>query len=337
MRAAVLEQFTDPLNVTSLPDPSPRQGQVVIRVRAAGVCRTDIKIIDGGVPSVSTPRIIGHEPAGEVVALGADVTEASIGDRVFVSPDVTCGQCAYCRDGMYNYCAQLRRLGFELDGALAEYMVAPVTSLIPLSEEISYEVGATLPDAVGASYHAVVSRAQVRPAETVVINGLGGLGLCAVQIAALCGARVIAVARNAERRLLAEKLGAARTLDPREDLIGQLTSLTSGLGVHSFLDFVGTSDSLDQAVRACRKGGRVVIVGYIAPELRTAPVDLVYREVSIVGSRSSTHAELAAAARLVAEGRITPLIGQTRELVDVNDAIALLRAGSVIGRIVVSP
>lgn len=337
MRAAVLERFGGDLVLQEVPDPTPGPGEVIVRTGAAGMCRTDLKVIDGVVKTVELPLVPGHELAGEVVALGAGVTSAVEGDQVVVGLDISCGTCHYCLIGELDHCAELRRLGMEVDGALAERVRVPAENLIPRPESIDVGVAATIGDAVGSPYHAVVHHARVGPGQVVAVYGLGGLGLTAVQAARLCGASVIAIARTPERRQLAEELGADRTIDPRDAPVSeQLRELTGGLGVHAFLDIVGIEGSIEQAVLSCRKGGHVVVVGYSVPQLVAPMVPLVYDEVSVTGSRGSTRKELREVVDLVADGRIRPIVGERVGLDDVNAALARLRDGSTIGRPVVT-
>lgn len=337
MKAAVLEQFNAPLNVTDAADPEPGLGEVIVRTRAAGICRTDLKIIEGLIPTVKTPLIMGHELAGEVVALGPGVRGFVEGARVTVGLDITCGTCEYCRRGELDHCAQLIRLGLEQDGSLADFVRVPAANLIEIPDTVSFAQAATIPDAVGSPYHAVLRRADVQPGQIVAVYGLGGLGLVAVQVAVLAGARVIAIARTKERRQLAEELGAAWSIDPTEgDISVQIRELTGGLGVHAFIDLVGIEGSVDQGVLSCRKGGSVVVVGYFVPQLTAGMMRLVYDEVSIIGSRGSTRSDLLEAVALVGQGRIKPVIGAELELEAVNEGLDRLREGSVIGRAVVN-
>lgn len=333
----MLESFGEDLAITEVPDPTPGPGEVVVRTEAAGMCRTDLKVIDGVVKTVELPLIPGHELAGEVVALGDGVSSATKGDQVVVGLDLSCGTCHYCLIGELDHCAELRRLGMEVDGALAEYVRVPAANLIPRPASIDVAVASTIGDAVGSPYHAVVHHARVSPGQVVAVYGLGGLGLTAVQSARLCGASVIAIARTPGRRELAVELGADHTIDPNDGaLAGQIHELTDGLGVHAFLDVVGIEGSIEQAVRSCRKGGRVVVVGYSVPQVVAPMVQLVYDEVSITGSRGSTRKELREVVDLVADGRITPIIGERVGLEDVNQALTRLRQGATIGRPVVT-
>lgn len=337
MKAAVLEEFKEPLVVKEVEDPEPRMGEVLIRTRAAGICRTDLKVLEGAIPTVQTPIIPGHEIAGEVVGLGPGVTGIDEGARVAVNLDLACGVCEYCRSEQTNYCANLRRLGFERDGGLAGLIRVPARNLVEIPPTVTFEEAATIPDAVGSPYHALINRADVRPGHTVAVYGLGSLGLMAVQVGVLAGAQVIGIARTAERRELAREFGAVNTVDPNDgDVSEQVMELTGGIGVHSFIDLVGIEGSVSQAVLSCRKGGRVVVLGYFVPDFVGSMMQLVYKEVAVMGSRGSTPAELRQAMSLVGSGRLRPVIGKKITLDQVEDeGVASLRDGSVIGRIVV--
>lgn len=336
VRAAVLDRFGEPLDLRAVQKPEPGSGEVIVRTRAAGICRTDLKVVDGAVPTVEPPLIPGHELAGEVVALGPEVNGVEEGARVAVALDFVCGFCHYCRRGELDHCSNLRRLGFEVDGALAEYVRVPASNLIPIPPDVSFAEAATVPDAIGSPYHAVMGRAGVRPGQTVAVYGLGGLGLSAVQIAGVAGAKVIAIARTDERRRLAEDLGATWSIDPRDGAISeQIRDLTDGIGVDAFIDIVGIEGSVEQGVRSSRKGGKVVVVGYMVPEFSSPTLPLVYDEVAIMGSRSSTRTELLESMDLVGQGRVQSIIGAEIGIDEVNDGLEKLRAGSVIGRAVV--
>jgi propanol-preferring alcohol dehydrogenase len=340
MKAAVLERFNAPLVVREVPVPVPGPGEVLVRTRASCLCQTDLKVLGGVIPTVKTPRIIGHELAGEVAALGPGAAGVpggagglKEGDRVIAALDIVCGTCAYCQVGKLDYCLALRRLGFEHDGAHAEFVRLPARNIVPIPPAVSFEQGAAIPDAMGSIYHAIKVRGDVRPGQTVAIYGLGGLGFSGVQIAGLAGARVIAIARSPARRKLAQELGAAEAIDPEAgDLVDAVRRASGGLGVDLFVDLVGIEGSIEKAVRACRKGGRVVVVGYLVPAFRVTTMHLVYNEVQILGSRSSTRADFLEVAQLVAAGRIAPVLDERLALEEVNAGYARLQEGKVIGR-----
>lgn len=337
MKAAVLESFGAPLRIVGdVADPTPGPGELVLRTRAAGVCRTDLKVIDGMIPTTPLPIVPGHEIAGEVVAVGSGVRGVAVSERVLVSLDVSCMTCAYCSIGELDHCAALRRLGMEMDGGLAEYVRVPAANAIALPDELSYSHAAVIPDALGSPYHAVVTLAKVRVGQTVAVYGLGGLGLSAVQIAALSGARVIAIARTTERRDLARSMGADASIDPSDGPVSeQVRALTGGLGVDTFIDLVGIEGSSEQAMASCRKGGTVIVLGYNVPRLDVPMMRMVYDEISVRGSRGSTRQDLIEVVDLVAKGRLFPVIGRTVALKDVNAALDALREGEVIGRTII--
>lgn len=336
MRAAVLDRFNAPLAIRDVPAPVAGPGEVLVRTRASSLCQTDLKVMRGAISTVQTPRIIGHELCGEVAALGPGAVGVKEGDRVISSIDISCGHCAYCQVGKLDYCLALRRLGFEHDGAHAEYVRLPARNLVPIPASISFEQGAAIPDAMGTVYHALKIRGDVRAGQTVAVYGLGGLGLSAVQIAALAGARAIAIARTPARRKLALELGAAAVIDPDAgDMVQGVKEATGGLGVDCFLDLVGVEGSVEKAIRCCKKGGRVVVVGYLVPTFQVTTLHLVYNEAQILGSRSSTRADFLEVLQLVADGRLKPILDESLPLEDVNPGYARLQEGKVIGRSVI--
>lgn len=336
MKAAVLERFNEPLAIRDVPAPAVGPGEALIRTRASSLCRTDLKVMWGLIPTVQTPRIIGHELCGEVAGLSPGAAGVKEGDRVVAGLDISCMTCAYCQTGRPDYCLHLRRMGFEHDGAHAEYVRLPARNLVPLPTNVSFEQGASIPDAMGAVYHGLKAQGNLRPGQTVAIYGLGGLGLSAVQIAVLAGARAIAIARNSARRKLALELGAVVAIDPEAgDLVDAVQRASGGLGVDCFLDLVGIEGSIEKGVRSCRKGGRVVIVGYTAPTFQVTAMHMVYNEVQILGSRSNTRADLLEIVQLMAEGRLRPVIDHRIRLEDANAEYARLQEGKVIGRSVI--
>jgi alcohol dehydrogenase len=336
MKAALLVEYGKPLQMVDLPAPVPAAGEVLVRVRASGMCRTDLKIAKGFMASVRLPHVLGHEVAGEIVAVGDGVDAALGGRRVTSLVDITCGECDYCRDPASNYCANLKRVGIEVAGGHAEFLCLPTANLVFLPDAIAFDIASALPDAIGTTYRAIHTRGQVRPGQTVVIYGLGGLGLSGVQIAAVAGARVIAVARAPERRSLAIDLGASLTLNPDEvDFVDAIREATDGYGAHLFIDLVGIAGSVEKAVRSCRKGGRVVVVGYLVPTFEVTTYHLLANEVEILGSRSVTREEMQQVLPLVADGVLRPVIAEHLPLELVNDAYDRLSEGGTTGRPVI--
>ncbi|HUI71113.1 MAG TPA: alcohol dehydrogenase catalytic domain-containing protein, partial [Spirochaetia bacterium] len=197
-------------------EPVPVPGSVVVKLEASGLCATDRDIIKGH-PPVEVHRILGHQGAGRVAFLGKGAKSLRVDDRVVISIDVPCGVCPRCTEGRTNICASLKRIGFELDGTHADYVVVPERNLVKLPEEIPFDQGCILADAVASVYHALVVRAQLKAGERVVLMGIGGVSIHGVQIARLCGAPVLVTSRQPARLQRALTDGATRAVNPETE------------------------------------------------------------------------------------------------------------------------
>lgn len=340
MKALVLRELGGPLRMEEMPTPEIGPRDALVRVRACGVCRTDLKIRDGIYVGSQLPLILGHEPAGEVAAVGSEVQGLQPGDRVAVACYVTCGNCEPCRIGRETLCENFAGfLGNQFQGAYAEYLRVPAVNLCPIPDNLSFEHAAILADAVATPFHALRERARVRPGETVVIDGAGGgLGLHAVQIARLCGARVIAVDVSEERLQMARELGADDTIVAGDKPFGEeVRRLTGGRGAEVALELVGTPGSISASLRSLRSGGRLAIVGYQpGVPFEVDPLTALLNEWEILGSRAATKQELANVVKVVAQGRIRPIVTQVFPWDEVEQVHSLLRSGSIIGRAVIT-
>lgn len=340
MRAMVLERFGEPLQLREVAVPEPGAGEALVKVAACGLCGSDLEISAGRLKGTQVPLIMGHEPAGTVAALGPGVTNLREGDHVVVALYVTCGHCDYCRTNRDNLCADLvGRPGFELDGAFAEYLRMPARNLLPISPSVPLERVAAISDGVATSWHAVRRQARVEPGQTVVLVGVGGLGIHATQAARLSGARTIAVDVVPEKLEAAWQWGADVALDATQvDVSAAVLDLTGGLGADAIVDFVADPGTVRLGLQMLRRGGVLVLVG-LAPgqPLSVDPVDLVLSEKHVVGSRTSSKQDLVQVIRLVEQGRITPVIGRHYPLEAANEALAALRHGEAIGRMVLVP
>lgn len=339
MRAMVLRAFGGPLELMELADPpSPGPGQVVVRVRACGVCYTDLKILHGRLPSAilpSLPHILGHEPAGEVVAVGEGVSGVAPGDRVAVYFYLPCGRCRFCRTGEETLCERVRQFGFNLPGGMAQYMVVPDTHVARLADHVPFEQGAIIADAVATPVHGLRNRAGLRMGETVLVVGSGGLGLHAIQAARLGGARVLAVDRVPEKLELARQAGADEVFLTSRPHLEQALREASGGGVDLAVDFVGRPESLRLAVGALRRGGRLLMVGYLPDtELAVPTGEVVLRQLTILGVRAAPLQSFRETVQLVNEGRLRPMVTDRFDLEQANEALRRLEQGSLLGRAV---
>jgi len=325
-----------PLSLDDVPLPQPGPDEVRVRVRAAGVCGTELHFTDGLYAPSRVPMTLGHEAAGTVDAVGAQVTGWAEGDRVAVFYYLFCGECRWCRAGRENLCLSSRGvLAFSADGAFAEHVVVPARCLVALPDALTFEQAAPLCCAGTTALHAL-AEAGTAAGEVVVVLGAGGVGLAVVQQAHRLGAQVVAVSRDPARRTAATGLGATAAVGP-QDLPETLQRVSGGAGADVVVELVGVTDTLRLGVEALGRRGRLVLVGYSADLLTVSPLSLVVAEQRIVASVGATRAELVEAIALGAAGQLTPPVAATLPLRDVEQALERLRAGTVPGRLVLQP
>ena len=333
MRAVVVSRYGGSLEATTRPVPSLESDEVLVRVRASGLCSTDLHLLSGRQPLGPLPRIIGHELAGDVVETGPRVAKWRPGDRVTAAIDVTCGHCRHCLAGETQRCRSMQRIGFERDGGHADYVAVPAANLVALPDGIAYASAAILPDAVACMYHSLVHQGRVRSGHWVLILGAGGLGIHGVQIARNAGARVLATSRQPERRALAERYGAI-AIDPRRGSIGTaVADLTAGEGVDIVVDNIGTRDSVREGLACLRPGGKLLVLAYLDDTFEIPAIPLFKAELEIIGCRGSTRQDLIDVVELTRTGQITPVLGASYPLARIGDAVARLESGDVAGRI----
>lgn len=329
MRAAVTESFGG-MTLKDVPEPVIGEGETLVRVRAVGICGSDVKINTGIIPGLSLPLIQGHEVAGELVG---DAGSMKAGQRVAAYIFSPCGVCQWCRRGQQILCATSPRLGFERDGGLAEYVRMRVQDLLPFGDDLPFERAAVTMDAVLTPWRALRVNGGVTDGDHVVIVGAGGLGLHAVQIAVTAGARVAVIDPVESHRDFARKLGADLALDP--SATDELTRWAPE-GADVALESSGSVEGFNTAVAAVRAGGTVVSPGYKpGAQVAVDSMRLALSELRIVGSRSGTLDDARAALQAVERGEIEPLISDTGTLDDAPRFVQQLREGGAVGRLVV--
>jgi len=338
MRAARYHGPGDSLRLEDVPVPQPSAGEALVRVRAAGICHTELHFLSGVLNLGVAPLTLGHEMAGEVAQVGPGVTSTQPGDRVIVYYYVGCGTCHWCRTGQENLCdALVAEYGFVSDGGLAEYVKVPARNLVRLPTNLSFEEAATLGCSATTAIHAA-RLARLAPGDVALVYGFGGVGAALVQYCDLAGARVIAVGRSPTKLQLARDLGAEAAIDAaREDVSARVRDLTEGQGADVVFELVGTAESMPKAVASLRKRGRLVFIGYSEDLLTVSPIQLVVLEAQVLGSVGNTLDELSRAVDLVAAGAIHATIDRVAPLEDVNRVLDDLRQGKVVGRAVVRP
>jgi len=330
MKAARFYKVGQPLVVEEIPSPRPARGEVVLKVKACGICGSDIHIVYEGVtPTAFQPMTIGHEFSGEIAELGEDVQGWEVGDRVVASCIVSCGQCLNCLSGNQQICLQRRTIGVHLNGGLAEYASVPAKNLARLADEIPYDQGAILTDAVATPYHAITRRGRLVPGETVAVIGCGGLGIHAVQLARIFAAGMIIGVDVSDVALERAKARGADMVcrADQEDPVEIIKEATRGLGVDMSLECVGQKGTIGLSVACLRPGGRAVVVGLGAENITTLPpTEFVRREVELRGSYAFTVREIEELIRLVAGGKldISSSISKRITLDEINQGLEVL-------------
>jgi alcohol dehydrogenase, propanol-preferring len=338
MKAVLIKEFKKNFSIEEVPVPIVGAGDVLVRVKASCLCAADTKIRSGKIPTLKLPHIPGHEVAGEVAEVGKGVKSAKPGDRVVVYMYTVCGDCPACRKGRENLCHRISRMGFDRPGGHAEYVAVPERQLIPLPENIPYEEAAAIPDAVSTMLHAVREQGDVRPNDYVLLLGVGGLGMQGIQLAALAGGRVIAVARSEKKLELARSLGAEWVVNGRDPkLVETILGITEGRGVDCVIDLVSTQETFQTAAGSVAKGGNIVIVGSTGIEVTFSVGQIMFKEIAVKGSIGMTKQTVLDAVDLCRSGRIKPVVTHRFPLEEINKAAAMLDCGEIAGRAVLIP
>ncbi|PYP58708.1 MAG: L-threonine 3-dehydrogenase [Gemmatimonadetes bacterium] len=338
MQAIVKQNRAPGLKVTTVPKPSPGPGEVLIAVRHAGVCGTDLHIADWNAWAegrLQPPLVVGHEFAGEIVAVGGGVAELRTGQLVTAEGHIVCGHCLQCRTGNSHICKNTRIIGVDRDGAFAEYIAMPATNVLPL-DGIPTTVGAVM-DPMGNAFHTVLT-ADIS-GSTVFVVGCGPIGCFAVGIARAAGAaKVIASDVNAKRLALAKRMGANVTIDAtRDDVVRAVLAETGGEGADVVCEMSGVPSALHQAFAAVRLGGRVQLLGIPDGEV---PVDfaseIIFKGITVYGVIGRKMYETwHQMRRYLSAGLVDPrpVITHQFPLAKIDEALAAIRSGDA-GKII---
>ena len=305
MKAVRMTAVGRPLELQEVAPRDPGPGEVLVRIRAAGICHSDAHYRGGLSPMGVLPLTLGHEIAGVVERVGPGVTSHAVGDRVCLHYLETCGECAACRRGLETWCERGAMLGHHVDGGFAESITVAARNAVPLPENIAFEHGAILMCSSATALHAL-RKGRIVAGERVAIFGTGGLGVSAIQLARALGAReAFAVDIRAEKLALAETLGARPVDATRGDPVAQLMEATHGVGIDVAIDFVGTAAVMHQAVRCLAPRGRAVLVALSDQKLELDPYrEILGREAELIGSNDHTLAEIAELIAFVERGAL---------------------------------
>ncbi len=345
MRAVRLPAPGRPVEDADVPMPRCGPGDVLVRVRAAGICHSDVHYRAGRSRVEPLPLTLGHEVAGEIAEVGQDVRSHAVGDAVCLHYLVTCGRCDDCLAGREQFCATGKMLGHFIDGGWADYIVVPARNAVPLPRCVPFEQGAVMMCSSATSLHAL-RKGRITVGESVLVVGAGGLGMSAVQLARALGASdVIAVDRDPVKLALAERFGArtirAAELSP-DEVVAQVRAMTNGRGVNVALELVGAPDTMRTALQSLAPHGRAVVVGLSDIHL---PVDtyhdLIGREAELIGSNDHLLSELHELIEMADKGilNLADVVTNTVPLRarDINDVLDALERHQAPVRTVVVP
>lgn len=314
MRAVQLRAVGDIAEV-EIPKPQPRDGEVLVRVLAAGICGTDRHLYKGEFPC-APPVTLGHEFCGEVVAVGGGAA-VPVGARIACDPNIACGSCDQCLRGRVNLCARNIAIGIHRDGGFAEYAALPAHRALPVGDLDPQH--AAFAEPLACTLHGLDIGAPV-PGERVIVLGGGVIGLLAVQLARNAGAEVVLVTRHGAKRTLAERLGARATAATEAEALALLPG-----GADLVLECAGVAETVEMSPRLTRSGGRIVILGVLpkGERVRIEPFDLLFREIQLLHSFINPFTQARAIAMLQ-QGRIevAPLISRRVSLAEAAAAIA---------------
>jgi 2-desacetyl-2-hydroxyethyl bacteriochlorophyllide A dehydrogenase len=334
MKAMVLRAPSD-LVEDEVARPQPGPGQVLVRITHSGVCGTDYKIYNGSI-KVPYPLIPGHEMAGEVVDVGrvpprtgATSGGPAIGDRVIIDPETYDGTCFYCSKGLTNLCPNGTLIGRDVNGGFAEFLEVPATQVHHLPDSIDDRT-APMIQVLTTCLHAQ-RQVEIFPGDTVAVIGLGVTGQLHVQLAKARGARVIGITRSAEKRAMAEKLGADITIPGGDAAVQQVREATDGRGADLTIETTGVMKQLADSVHMTRFGGTVLMFGiYTVKEGALPFYDLYFKEISLISARVAKPEDYTACIALVERGqvRLEPLVSDVLPLGELKAAIGLLSSDS---------
>jgi NAD+-dependent secondary alcohol dehydrogenase Adh1 len=342
VKAARLHAYDDELRVEDVPVPEVASGtDVIVRIGGAGLCRTDLHIIEGVWRSkvdVELPYILGHENAGWVEDVGDAVRSVKPGDAVIVHPLITCGLCRACRGGEDMHCVSGSFPGITTDGGFAEYLRTGERAVIKLPEGLEPKAIAPYADAGITAYRAARRASEhLHPGTRCAVIGVGGLGHIAVQVLhALCATEVIAVDRSQAALDLAASLGAEHLVNAGDaDPVEEVMALTGGGGAEAVIDFVGEGSAISQGIAMLRKGGTYWVVGY-GGTAEVPAIDMIFSEIAVMGSLVGNYNELVDLMTLAGQEKVD-LRASEYALDDINTAIHDLEGGRLRGRGVIVP
>ncbi len=339
MKAVRYRGPRQPFQLEDVPIPEPGAGEVRVRIRAAGMCHTELHFESGLLDLGVAPLTMGHEIAGVIEDVGTGVDVSRVGQRVLVYYYAGCGECDWCASGQENLCGRLRaEYGFFNDGGYAEYIVVPARNAVELPDNLTLEDAAPIGCSVTTAVHAC-SLARLADGDVAVVYGVGAVGFGLIQVAALRGARVIGIGRTRAKLDQALAFGASHVVDAAagSEVATVVRDLTGGRGADVVFELVATRDTMSHATAMLAKRGRLVFIGYSEDSYTVHPIQLVISEAAVIGSVGNTMDELREAIELVAVRKVRTLVDRTIPLANWQEGLRALREGRLVGRVVLEP
>ncbi len=333
MKAAVVNQFKEKLEIKQVNIPTLDYGEILVQIKACGVCHTDLHAAHGDWPvKPKLPLIPGHEGVGIVVEVAEGVKNIKVGDRVGIPWLYSaCGECEYCLTGWETLCKNQLNAGYSVDGGYAEYCKAPAAYVAKIPDNLGFEEVAPI-FCAGVTTYKALKVSDTKPGDWVAIYGIGGLGHVAVQYAKAMGLNVVAVDLQPEKLELASRLGADLTVNAMDTDPVEFIEDKVG-GVHASISVAVTKKAFEQAYRSVRRGGTCVVVGLPSGEIPLPIFDTVLNGVKVKGSIVGTRKDLQEALQFAAEGKVK-VIYETYQLDEINEVFDKMEKGQINGRIV---
>ena len=330
----------DVLRYVDVEKPRPGPGEALVEVRAASINHLDI-FVRRGIPGLklNLPHRPGSDAAGVVAEVGEGVREVRVGDEVVINPGLGCGHCEFCFSGEPSLCAHFQIMGEHFTGAYAQFVKMPVANLVPKPDALSFTDAAALPLTLLTAWRMMISRGRIAPGEDVLVLGAGsGVGVLAVQLARMSGARVFVTASTPEKQEKAKALGADFVLDPAHGPVEkQIRALTSRRGVDVVVDYIGR-DTWISSLKCLRNGGRLLTCGATSGH---DPIEdlrhIFYRQLTIIGSTMGSRHDLEAGLKAVARGYVRPIVHAILPLSDAADGQLLLEGRKAFGKVILVP
>jgi NADPH:quinone reductase-like Zn-dependent oxidoreductase len=340
MKAVRIHQFGGPevLSYEDVPDPQPRKGQVLVRVRACALNHLDVWVRKG-LPGVKLPRILGSDIAGEIAEVGEYVSGFTAGQRVLLAPMHFCGHCAQCAAGLQNQCREFTVLGNGVDGGNCDLIAVPAANVIPIPDALDFNQAASVPLVFVTAWHMLVARARVRPGQNVLVLGASsGVGIAAIQIAKLFHCRVITTAGDEAKLEKARALGADHGINHYKQKISEeVRKITNKHGVDIVFEHVGAA-TWDESVKSLKTAGTLVTCGATTgPAVGLDLRHLFARQLTLLGSYMGTMGDLHEVLQHVFAGRLKPVVDRVFPLQDIRAAHEYLENSRMFGKIVLNP